>query len=171
MSAELKSEKLVRSVGRPRKVIDATQFEELCRIQCTLEEIAGVFRVHSDTVQNWCKENYGEIFSVVYKRFSADGRACLRRLQVKWAEKNPTLALWLGKQWLGQSDKVEVEHSIKTDLEKAVEILEDQRRVNGRDSDFPEDMKLSDYQIFKYAIKPRFPELRAEQLEIVEETE
>lgn len=44
----------------------------------------------------------------------------LRRTQFKLAEKNPTMAIWLGKQYLGQRDNVEVEHTanngILTDL-------------------------------------------------------
>ena len=32
---------------------------------------------------------------------------CLRRKQWEMAGKNPTMAIWLGKQWLGQTDKVE----------------------------------------------------------------
>lgn len=34
----------------------------------------------------------------------------LRRTQFKLAEKNPTMAIWLGKQYLGQRDNIEVEH-------------------------------------------------------------
>lgn len=36
-----------------------------------------------------------------------NGKASLRRYQFKMAEKNPTMAIWLGKNWIDQSDKVE----------------------------------------------------------------
>lgn len=40
------------------------------------------------------------------------GKRSLRRTQFKAAlEGNPQLLIWLGKQYLGQSDKSEVEHS------------------------------------------------------------
>src|SRR2546423_439788 len=52
------------------------------------------------------------------------------------------------------------------DLEEAKRILEDLRRTHGKDSTFEESQKLSDWQIFKFAIKPYFPEIRPEQLEI-----
>ena len=44
----------------------------------------------------------------------------LRRTQFKLAEKNPTMAIWLGKQYLGQRDNIEVEHK---DLSKVEELL------------------------------------------------
>ena len=33
-------DKTPKKMGRPRKEIKKTQFEELCKLQCTLEEIA-----------------------------------------------------------------------------------------------------------------------------------
>ena len=44
----------------------------------------------------------------------------LRRTQFKLAEKNPTMAIFLGKQYLGQRDNIEVEHK---DLSKVEELL------------------------------------------------
>lgn len=94
-------------MARPLKQIDQSTFEELCKIQCTLVEIAGVLRVSEDTVERWCKRTYKESFAEAYKKHSAEGRTSLRRAQFRMAEKNPALAIWLGKQYLGQSDKVE----------------------------------------------------------------
>lgn len=37
-----------------------------------------------------------------------EGRASLRRKQFAMAEKNPAMAIWLGKQYLGQADKKEI---------------------------------------------------------------
>ena len=34
-------------------------------------------------------------------------RIPLRRIQFKHAKNNPTMAIWLGKQYLGQKDQVE----------------------------------------------------------------
>lgn len=96
-----------KKMGRPIIEIDKEQFEKLCSIQCTLEEMAGFFDCCDDTINNWCKKTYGETFSEVYKKKSASGKMSLRRIQFKLAEKNPTMALWLGKQYLGQKDIVE----------------------------------------------------------------
>ncbi len=52
----------------------------------------------------------------------------LRRHQMKMAEKNPTMLLWLGKQYLGQRDKFENEEQKETTLtltnEQALQIRE-----------------------------------------------
>src|SRR5687768_14523806 len=92
--------------GRPRKEIDQPTFEGLCEIQCTLEEIAGVFRMSEDTVERWCKRTYELGFADTYKKFSATGKTSLRRQQFELAKKgNATMLIWLGKQYLGQTDK------------------------------------------------------------------
>lgn len=92
-------------MGRPIKVIDQTQFEKLCSILCTLDDIAGFFDCSVDTIENWCKKTYKETFSDVYKKKSAAGRVSLRRKQFEIAMSgNTTMLVWLGKQQLGQRD-------------------------------------------------------------------
>jgi DNA-directed RNA polymerase specialized sigma24 family protein len=92
--------------GRPRKEIDQHTFEGLCEIQCTLEEIAGVLRVSEDTVERWCERTYELGFADTFKKFSATGKTSLRRQQFELAKKgNATMLIWLGKQYLGQTDK------------------------------------------------------------------
>lgn len=102
-------------MGRPQIEIDREQFEKLCALQCTEEEIASWFHCSVDTIERWCKRTYKEVFpeinptfAEVYKNFSVDGKISLRRYQFKMAEKNVAMAIWLGKQWLGQRDQQEV---------------------------------------------------------------
>lgn len=95
-------------MARPRIEIDASQFEKLCSIQCTLNEIAGFFNCSSDTIERWCKREYKESFADAYKKYSAGGKISLRRYQFKMAEHNAAMAIWLGKQYLGQTEKQEV---------------------------------------------------------------
>lgn len=95
-------------MGRPIKEIDKKSFENLCALQCTQLEIADFFDCCDDTINNWCKKEYGMTFSDIYKVKSAPGKISLRRLQWKAAEKgNSALLVWLGKQYLGQTDKIE----------------------------------------------------------------
>lgn len=101
-------------MARPRKEIDRDVFEGLCEIQCTLEEIAGVFKCCEDTIENWCKRTYGEGFSDTYKKYSKDGKTSLRRYQYNLAKTNASMAIWLGKQWLGQTEKIEAKAEIET---------------------------------------------------------
>ena len=90
--------------------INKETFEKLCGMWCTLIEIADFFGVSEDTVESWCKDTYGERFSDIYKKRSSQGNISLRRWQLRSAEKgNVTMQIWLGKQHLGQKEKVEVE--------------------------------------------------------------
>ena len=93
--------------GRPRKEIDKDNFEKLCGLLCTEEEIASFFDCSADTIERWCKRTYKANFAEVYKSKCQNGKIALRRYQFKLAEKYPVMAIWLGKQWLGQRDKFE----------------------------------------------------------------
>ena len=93
--------------GRPRKNIDAEQFNKLYGLQCTEEEIAAFFDCSVDTIENFCKREFKMTFSEIYKRKRDYGKISLRRSQWKLAEKYPSMAIFLGKQFLGQTDKIE----------------------------------------------------------------
>ena len=92
-------------MARPRKVINQKQFESLCAIQCTEEEICNVLDVSEKTLISWCNEVYGESFSKVFRQKRDLGKTSLRRNHWKQAEKgNTTMLIWLGKQILKQSE-------------------------------------------------------------------
>lgn len=98
-----------RGKGRPKKEITEEEFKKLCSLQCTIEEIAGWFNCHEDTIRNYCKRTYDKTFQEVYSEFSVAGKISLRRTQFKIAEGgNATMAIWLGKQMLGQTDRSDV---------------------------------------------------------------
>jgi len=109
--------------GRPPKVIDQKTFEGLCKIHCTEEEIAGIFECSVETLNQWCKRTFGDTFLEVYKKFSAQGKASLRRTQFKLAEKNPSMAIFLGKNLLGQTDRVEQTVMEVEDLSTLAQML------------------------------------------------
>lgn len=88
-------------MARPKKEIDYTIVEKLASIQCTQEEIANFLDISVRTLQR------DDEFCRVYKKGLDNGKMSLRRIQFKMAEKNPTMALWLGKQYLGQRDVVD----------------------------------------------------------------
>ena len=88
--------------GRPKKVIDYNLVEKLANIMCTQEEIATMFDCDVRTLQR------DEKFCRVFKKGKENGKMSLRRTQFKLAEKNPTMAIFLGKQYLGQRDNIEV---------------------------------------------------------------
>ena len=100
--------------------IDKKQFEKLCQLQCTILEICDYFDVDDKTLNSWCKNTYNTTFSEIFKIKRGKGQISLRRMQWQQAEKNATMAIWLGKQYLGQRDNIEVEHK---DLSKVEELL------------------------------------------------
>lgn len=112
-----------KKMGRPKKQIDQTQFEKLCGIMCTLGEIAGIFSCSEDTIERWCKETYKMTFAETFKIYSANGKASLRRMQFKLAERNAAMAIFLGKNYLGQKDAADIEFNPES-LRKARELLE-----------------------------------------------
>lgn len=113
--------------GRPRKEINKDQFEKLCAMQCTKEEISAFFDCSEDTVERWCKREYKDSFAVVLKNKGASGRISLRRNQFRLAEKNASMAIWLGKQYLGQRDSFEYED--REGIAKLDAILEGMRHA------------------------------------------
>lgn len=101
--------------GRPKKEISKEQFEKLCGLQCTLDEIAGFFNCSADTIERFAKKTYNRTFADVFKEYSAQGKISLRRYQFKLAEKSAAMAIFLGKNMLGQTDKQEVTTATITD--------------------------------------------------------
>lgn len=113
-------------MARPRAEIDKNQFEKLCAMMCTEEEIAGFFGVSVDTLQRWCKRTYGEGFGETYSAKKARGKIALRRYQMQLAERYPAMAIFLGKQYLGQQDHPETateDNTVKVVVERKVQDL------------------------------------------------
>lgn len=94
-------------MARPRKEISQQEFEKLCLLQCTQQEIAGWFDCSPDTIERWCQREYNKRFAEVFAQNRGKGKISLRRMQWQLAEKSPAMAIFLGKNLLGQTDKVE----------------------------------------------------------------
>ena len=115
-----------QGAGRKRVRIDLDQLEKLCGLQCTDADIAAWFGVSTRTIENRRKQRK---FAETVERGRAKGRISVRRAQMKLLEAgNATMAVWLGKQLLGQRDIITAEHvgggggaiqlSIKPDLSR-----------------------------------------------------
>ena len=117
-------------MARPRKNIDKTEFQKLCGLQCTLEEIAGFFDCSPDTVERWCKRELGMRFAEAFKKHSGQGKITLRRNQLRLSEKSASMAIWLGKQWLGQTDDPAGNDPDDDPLVKLLGDLDDQSRAD-----------------------------------------
>lgn len=107
--------------GHPKKMeIDWKEVNEMCKIQCTGEEIAGVLGIDYDTLLAHIKEKGYESFSDYLKKYGATGRMSLRRRQYKAAveDGNTAMQIWLGKQYLGQREKQDVSLGKINDADK-----------------------------------------------------
>ena len=112
-----KKEETKNKVGRPKIVLDYAAIERLAGMMCTQEEIASYFDCDVRTLQR------DEEFCRVYKKGLDKGKMSLRRKQYTMSDTNVTMAIWLGKQYLGQTDKVE-ENNINVTLESTLDKME-----------------------------------------------
>ena len=103
-------------MARPKIIIDYVTVERLASIMCTITEIAAILDISHDTLQR------DKRFCVLFKKGQETGKASLRRRQFAMSEKNPTMAIWLGKQYLEQKDESRIEHSGETTVNNKVDL-------------------------------------------------
>ena len=117
------------SKGRPTKEFDIKAFQDLVGLGCSQEEICWFFRdetgkpANIDTLTRWCKRTFDMTFQ---EYFAKNGymalKIKLRRNQFKLSEKNAAMAIFLGKNYLGQKDYFESDN--KDALAKLDQILD-----------------------------------------------
>jgi hypothetical protein len=97
-------------MARPRLKIDPRQVEQLAAIGCSYAEIAAVVGCSHDTIERR--------FALVIKEGHEKRNASVRRAQyeVGVKNKNATMLIWLGKQFLGQTDKIDYSNTSDADL-------------------------------------------------------
>lgn len=82
----------------------------------TKSEIAAFCNCHVDTITNRFQE--------IYLKGRENGKAKLRDLQLAQANKgNVTMLIWLGKQYLGQTDKTETDSTLNVQEAEALKSL------------------------------------------------
>lgn len=113
--------------GRPRTEIDRKQFVDLVGLGCLQDEICWFFRdesgkpISQDTLTRWCKREFGCNFAEYRNQNGLMAmKIKLRRNQLLLSEKNASMAIWLGKQILGQ-----VENPNEVTDEEPVRIIVD----------------------------------------------
>lgn len=114
------SETAPKKMGRPLALNDDEKtlatIQGLARIQCTTKEAAAVLGVAKQTFFDFLDRSLKA--RQAWENGAEEGKASLRRHQFKMAEKNATMAIWLGKQWLDQKDRKEVEVGAPGDFDK-----------------------------------------------------
>ena len=111
-----------KKVGRPKAEINYKLVESLSSIFCTEEEIATILEVSVRTLQR------DDEFCRVFKKGRETAKMSLRRKQYDLAGKNPSMAIFLGKQYLGQRDIVDVSHQSNGVLTEMVEALNEYKK-------------------------------------------
>ena len=94
-------------MARPRKPISPTQVEQMAMIGCSYAEIAAVVGCDPSTLTR----RFAQVIKDGHERRNASVRRAQYDVGVN--QKNPTMLIWLGKQFLGQSDKIEQSGTLK----------------------------------------------------------
>lgn len=110
---------MARKVGRPKKIIDYEAVEKLATIMCTQEEIASFLDISVRTLQR------DKEFCRVFKKGIEKGKMSLRRTQFRIADNHAGMAIFLGKQYLGQRDRIAVDETKFDKLDELIQGLDD----------------------------------------------
>ncbi|MBN8522102.1 MAG: helix-turn-helix transcriptional regulator [Alphaproteobacteria bacterium] len=101
-----------KGMGRPPILFsnaDWQNIEKLCSLMCTADEIAFFLGISIDTLSRRITETYGCTFADYHKKHIVSAIISLRRAQWKNAMKgNATMQIWLGKQYLGQKNNMDL---------------------------------------------------------------
>jgi hypothetical protein len=132
--------------GRPRKELDPDAIRLLVSRGAKITEIADLYGVNSDTVHN----NY----SAEIVKGKADLKTNLRQWQLDAARQgNSALLIWLGKQYLGQTDSAIDEHLLNAikaaglTKEDLIQLIQnkDKLAINAKKKSFEEFCEAAGY--------------------------
>lgn len=97
-------------MGRPRKHVDEILLKKLAAIHCNQDEMSSILGVSVDTLQRR--------FAAQIKAARDEGKMSLRRKMWEMAlNGNVSLLIWLSKNELGMSDKVEEKKEVNAKVE------------------------------------------------------
>lgn len=115
--------------------IDWTLVHELCSIGCTQAEICSVLKCSPDTLTRRCKEDHNQTFAEYHAEYVDSAfKVSLRRAMHRAAitKGNPALLIFLGKNYLGMSDKIEHQSQVSGDVNWS--FMEAPERVENADT-------------------------------------
>ena len=125
-----------RMNAKPETLI---QLADLGEAQCTADEIASVFGVTPEAFEAWMQKSDRCRLALEHGR--NQGRAVLRRAQLRLAQTNASMAIFLGRLYLAQSereadsvDPVEAAQTAERVREKLAALFA-QARQSGSDRD------------------------------------
>jgi len=99
------------------KQVDLKLVEDLAGLFCTQAEVCKIVQISERTLRG--RADVAEAF----KKGSENGKVSLRRMQFKLAEKSPAMAIFLGKQYLGQHDEKKLGDSDPVDFSELADAI------------------------------------------------
>lgn len=125
-------------MSRPRIEINWPDFDKLCAMQCTVLEIASWFDCSEDTIKRAVKRRWHMPFEEYAASKKLKGNISIRRQQFERAQAgDKTMLIWWGKQYLGQQDRAQAEHTGKDGgpIETIVRVVYDDVEPPTHDDD------------------------------------
>ena len=127
-------------MGRHKTNIDWEKVNKYLQAQCDGVGIASLFGVHPNTLYRRCEEKYKMSFSEYSAQKKTEGKELLRAKQYQVAMSgDKTMLVWLGKQYLNQTDRRNI--AITDDIDKTREreiFLSKMRRVSENQDEQPD---------------------------------
>lgn len=112
--------------GKERKVLTRQEaFEKLCGLLCNEHEIASFLNITPTTLRKWVKDTYEvKNYTEAVDKLKDKGRIELRQNLFIQSRKNPAVAIFLAKNYLGMSDNPQpVENGEKRkEFENAIKL-------------------------------------------------
>jgi len=100
-------------MARPKADIDWKKVDKYLQAQCEGTGIAGLLGIDEQTLYRRCKEDNKIGFAEYSALKKSEGKELLRAKQYQSAmEGDKTMQIWLGKQYLMQKEKSEVDTTI-----------------------------------------------------------
>jgi hypothetical protein len=97
------------------------QLRNMGEIQCTTREVAMCLAVSEPTLMKFLNE-FPEA-RAAYDSAKGGGKVSLRRTQFNMAKRSAAMAIWLGKNWLGQSDGRDAKQANAEELAAQIRAL------------------------------------------------
>lgn len=94
--------------GRPKIEINWKEAEKLCSLQCTQKEIADWFHISVDTLDRRLRQEQHMTFADFFQKNRVAGLISLRRNMFQMSQRSAAMAIFLGKNWLGMKDSMEI---------------------------------------------------------------
>lgn len=93
-------------MGRPEKKVDFDKLARICQYPLINDDIAALMELSKDTIERAVKKEFGITLAAYKEQKQSSMRFTLLAKQLEVARNgNVAMLIWLGKQYLGQSDK------------------------------------------------------------------